>query len=319
MVGVACGDSRFGDNGFTVVPPNPPDLSPPVVVDLLAQRPAPRTDVVWVVDNSCSMAQEQRTLANNFAQFADYFVDSNIDYHMGVVSTGFDDPTERGQFRRVEGQRWITNETQDVDLVFRDMVIMGTQGPPEERGRDQVYGALELLASNPDAPNSGFLREDALLTVVVVSDEDDESALDTKEGFLGWLLSLKEQPERVTFSSIVGPAGGCEGPGGKADSGEQYRWLTEQTGGSNWSICEPDWSSVLEDLGIRSAGLKREFFLSELPDVSTMSILLNHAGVESDLQLGTDVEYVTARNSLYFPAEIPPPDAIVQVRYSTRD
>ena len=47
-------------------------------------------DILWVIDNSCSMTEEQQALSQNFASFVQYFVGSGLDYHIGVVSTDWD-------------------------------------------------------------------------------------------------------------------------------------------------------------------------------------------------------------------------------------
>ena len=51
------------DSGLVRIP------DPPVQVDELKQKPAAVVDILWVVDNSESMVQEQASLAANFDRF----------------------------------------------------------------------------------------------------------------------------------------------------------------------------------------------------------------------------------------------------------
>lgn len=44
-------------------------------------------DILWVVDNSGSMADEQASLATNFNSFIDRFLDQNINFKMGIITT----------------------------------------------------------------------------------------------------------------------------------------------------------------------------------------------------------------------------------------
>ena len=45
------------------------------------------------------------------------------------------------------GQKWIDDTTSNPEVLFRDMAVLGTWGSPYEKGRAQVYGALELLGT----------------------------------------------------------------------------------------------------------------------------------------------------------------------------
>ena len=48
-------------------------------------------DVLWLVDNSNSMCQEQENLARNFSAFADRLAKLQADFRMGVITTDVDD------------------------------------------------------------------------------------------------------------------------------------------------------------------------------------------------------------------------------------
>ena len=65
------------------------------------QVTVPSVDVLWVIDNSCSMTEEQQALTDNFNKFVQYFVGSGLDYHIGVVSTNWDNESgdHRGKLR----------------------------------------------------------------------------------------------------------------------------------------------------------------------------------------------------------------------------
>jgi len=44
-------------------------------------------DILWVVDNSGSMSNEQASLASNFNVFIDRFLDQDINFKMGIITT----------------------------------------------------------------------------------------------------------------------------------------------------------------------------------------------------------------------------------------
>ena len=64
--------SRVPDVGA----PNPRERAPEHRVDSLVQLKPPEVDILWLVDNSSSMGEEQAGIANNFPVFLDFFVGS---------------------------------------------------------------------------------------------------------------------------------------------------------------------------------------------------------------------------------------------------
>ena len=47
----------------------------------------PSVDMLFVIDNSGSMQQEQKALADNFSTFIDNFLEKNIDFKIGIITT----------------------------------------------------------------------------------------------------------------------------------------------------------------------------------------------------------------------------------------
>lgn len=301
-------DENYEDAGF--------DLE--FVTEKHSQVGVPEVDVLWVIDNSRSMYEEQTALSNNFTSFMKSFEEAKLDYHIAVMSTGWDDEEQRGKFRtavdrRGDTIRWIDNTVPEPDAVFRDMALMGIDGPLEEKGRAQVYTALNLFGLTE---NFGFLRDEAFLSVIVLSDEDDRSGnvpVDN-DRFIEWLRSLKDSPEQVSFSSIVGPTGGC----GNAGEGTDYLAVTDAIGGLAHSICNPSWANVLAELGDRAAGLRREFTLREFPDPDSFDVSFKEPGEPRVTQtLGLHFDYDRARNSIVFTEEAPPANSVLTVTYAT--
>lgn len=287
------------------------------VTDRFQQSALPAVDVLWVVDNSASMTPEQRALTQNFRSFIRSFQDSDIDFHVGVVTTGYEEPAERGVLRHVLDDRgnrraWVTADDPEPAALFAELADVGTMGPRDEMGRAQVFAALEL---NGDGINAGFVRDDADLSIIVVSDSDDLSE-DSPIGrldFVDWLAGFKAEPDRVSFSSIVAPEEGC----GDALPGLEYLYVTDAIGGVKHDICDPGWSILLEDLGHQTAGLQDEFVLTQLPDLDTLEVTLEHDGATSTLARDLHYEYLPIRNAVRV-LEVPPAGSQVVVRYQRR-
>lgn len=178
----------------TEIPPVSYAINVPRQCDIFSQNTVRKVDILWVVDSSGSMAPHQAQLASNFQSFITYLLtaDPPIDFHIGVVTTDTDDPREQGTLHgwtqsgrnaayiACDSNRLCnTNQgTGDTNLSVRDafsqMSKVGTQGSQVERGLYATYLALTKQA-NLDRGNGGFVRSDAALYVVFVSDEDDSS------------------------------------------------------------------------------------------------------------------------------------------------
>ncbi len=296
---------------------NPRQLDTPWQIDRVTQVTIPSVDILFVVDNSCSMEEEQAALATNFPTFLGWFLGSGLDYHVGVVSTDMNDPLHAGRLRDIAGSRWVDDTTTDPEGVFDTMVQMGVDGHWLEKGRSAAYNAVEVLR---DDANSGFIRDGAGLHITVVSDEDDNSGDSpvSRDEFVAYLNDIRWGNSAVSFSSIVGPSTGCPYIG---EPGTDYMAVTSQVGGVTWPICSDDWVGVLDELGFLATGLKREFFLSRLPVDGTVTVTLE---VESELSEdpvvisfaeGVDWEYLPDRNSIRFFEYIPDPLEVVVIEY----
>ena len=141
------------------------------------------------------------------------------------------------------------------------------EGSSDERGREATYHAL---VTERNGANAGFLRDDAALHITVVSDEDDHSRATpvSKDEFVAYLNSARPVDEMVSFNSIVNPP-----PGNLINqAGEAYLYVTDHVGGLKRDIALGAWSSMLDDLGLQAAGLRREYFLSQLPVDGTIEV-----------------------------------------------
>ena len=116
---------------------NPPSVPNPWVEDRIVQVTTPEVDVLFVIDNSCSMQEDQDNLAQNFPFFLEFFRGSGLDYHIGVTSTDADPDNRacssggnplKGRLADFQGQRWVEESTQQPELVFDSMVSMGISG-----------------------------------------------------------------------------------------------------------------------------------------------------------------------------------------------
>jgi len=236
--------------------------------DTYTQAGNMEVDVLWVVDNSCSMYEEQGYLS----YFADSFFDAmaalGVDFHVAVVTT--DTATFFGSTPVMD------NSTPNLLDEFDDAVSVGTSGSGTEQGL--LYGSLAVTPplSDPGEANDGFLRERAGLRVVYLSDEDDQSPGSTS-GYVDLVAGLMVNPDHLVLSGITGQISGCA----SAYTAPEYEDAIALTGGVSESICDSDWSTPLENIGNTAEHYADTFPLTATPDETTIQVFVNGVQVTS--------------------------------------
>lgn len=171
------------------------------VTECQLERPVPgavKTDILFVVDDSGSMAAEQANLATSFDAFIQALAASAVkdDFQIGVTTTSVDFPRydrgSSGPFTVVKnytsgpangtpfaagalvgapGHKILPASSPTLVADFKANVNVGTDGSSKEQGlRAALLAVTDRIA---DGTNAGFLRPGARLAVIIVTDEDD--------------------------------------------------------------------------------------------------------------------------------------------------
>lgn len=279
---------------------------PPVEVDeQFVQTPAPELDVLFVVDGTGSMQQEQQA----FADAADAFVSSldtiGLAWQIGVTTM---DPADLGHLR---GEPWIiTPAADDPVAALADAVYVGTDGAPTEAG---LYAATAAIDSGTTA-NLGFRRPDAPLHIVIVSDGDDNS--DDQLGpdpvaaaHLIFDAEALRTGHAVRVSAVVGTEmAGCSGPYGSALYGSRYLEVVAATGGTAVDICTADFADVAD--AVRAYGIEWPTTFALQADPVEDSVVVEVNGVRQTV--GWSIQHAVP--ALVFDVA-PAADAEISVHY----
>jgi len=295
--------------------------------DVFMQEPASEVDILWVIDNSNSMAEEQARVADGFESFITNIEETNIDFQLGVITTDMDlDNPQRGQL--LGNPRVLTPDDNYVQK-FKNLVQVGTDGSDKEKGLSAALEALTEPMVSGD--NLGFLRDDAVLSIIFVSDENDcsdDEALANQPSTSCYEESERLIPitdfiynfrgikgpggQRVIGSAIVGPkvADGCDG----SWPGHRYSALAEGLGGQVGNICDGDYGGLMYDLGLAVSGELDTFQLSYAAVIETLEVYVDDDLIEEDPDDGWtyDSEYWILRFDGDF---VPPRGAQVSVTY----
>lgn len=204
----------------------------------------PKVDILFVVDNSSSMDAHQENLKANIDRFVAAFeTKANVDFHIGVVSvfdsrrfgTVVTDFVPNGQLRPLKDPcrpgvalpgAFITRETgKDApgpcaqapkagpaySRILGDTIKIGVKprgtnlndlgGPEFEEVFSPVLAALE------DVKNPGFIRPEAHLAVVMLTDSNDKTPISVRDFYQQVVARKGGDRSLVSFYGIL-----TEGP-----------------------------------------------------------------------------------------------------------
>jgi hypothetical protein len=310
-----------------------------VETQILFQEPTDQLDILWVIDNSNSMQVEQSLLSRGFSSFAGSLEESNTNFHLGVITTEFiyTDPA-RGQ---LIGDPAVITRDDDYVTLFGERALVGLNGSGKEKGLEAALHALSTEMAT--GPNRGFLRPEAKLLVVFVSDEDDCSdegalgdsdntacysdrdALVPVEEYSARFRALKANASDVQIGAIVGPensgGGGGENVSAQCDTntfaGTRYIQLVEQLTGPNGigSICEADWGNFLGDLSLEATGIRTTFLMNYGAKDGTLTVTVDGNVVPESGYEGYTYD-AENRSITFHGVWIPPRGAEIVIEYT---
>lgn len=280
--------------------------------DTTEQGTQQSADILFVVDNSGSMGDKQTKLANSFNTFITWLIGHTVSFHIGITTTDMDAGGEQGAF--VGNPKILKNETPNLVSAFDANVHVGTSGSATEKGLDGAVSALTypLIAG----ANGGFLRDNATLYVVFVSDEDDQSSQSVGY-YVDLLTAVKDaDPTKIYFSAIAGPPpSGCSATGGSAVEAPRYYDVVQETAGLWGSICDDDFGVTLQNLAFAITAPVAEFHLAYVPDPATIKVYVDGA-----LEPSSHWTYQPTPNSVLFGAAfVPAMGAQVEIHYDAID
>lgn len=191
-----------------------------------------KVDLLFVIDNSGSMADEQLNLAASVPSFIASMQNELAEtegYNIGVITTDlyiFDiscSPLSIGNLVTMtggefssnqqcgpysSGQRYMT-ENDNLDDKFNCAARVGVSGAGDEHPIEAALTALRPPLADAGGCNEGFLREDALLVVVFITDEEDDH--ETPESSCNGNVEPGSPGEPATwFQDLIAVKGGDE-------------------------------------------------------------------------------------------------------------
>lgn len=253
----------------------------------------PPSDIMFLVDQSGSMDDNQRLLGDNFTTFITSLTTYTTDWQVAVVND--DDGCNNSGI--------LTRTSAGYANTFSSAVTRG--------GGMYTESLLTPAANGVDKTdsaecNAGFMREEAILHIIMVSDEPEQSP-GSWATLVDRIIAKKGSESHVRLSAIAGPA---SGGGGCADPGTGYMEAVAATGGVYLNICD-NWATPTNMAMLAEASVYQDTYaLARTPVPSTIWVEVNGS------PRTTGWTYDAATNSVIFSSSIPTEGDQVDIHYS---
>ena len=254
-------------------------------------------DIVWLIDKSGSMNVHSASVVAGIEQMMLALPPAG--WRLGITSTAWQNAQNTQEFPLVPG-----DSVQDAWDAYNN-----TGNFALEAGFDALYAYLV-----ENSYNQSWLRPDAGLLVVFVSDEEEQSSRDftsTSSGlhdFINWYGSQRPSVFLASIVNLPSSESICDGNIHLSSVGQRYIDATNAFGGVIVDICEEDWS-----MGVQAATAQTEpheaWPLTHHPIEETLIVFVDTVEMAE-----TDWVYDATNNEVEF-IVVPPEGSLVEIGY----
>lgn len=263
-------------------------------------------DLLIVVDNSGSMAQEQENLSNRIVPLLSAVKDS--DWQIAVTTT---DPSDRCVSSLIQKGDFF------VETRFKSAIRAGSSGDGVER---PILRAVEGLKSQCLFGPGKWVRPNSTLAVLIITDEDN-CHIDLEKGYgcttadkAGSYLTdyIKTIRKIGTEARVYGlfwhPSQAQSQCSTALKSANIISEVVTATSGTWGSICDADYSATLSKISSDVAQiLSADFTLKSVPDAGTFKMTVGGQPWTKFTLTGTVVHFT----------ETPPKGSAIAVTYKS--
>jgi hypothetical protein len=251
-----------------------------------------KVDILFIDDNSASMDPEQQALGSKFPAFTSSL--TGLDWQMGITTTDCSTGPWGicGSLLQMAGTQSfiLNNQVPNYEKVFLNTVVRpetvncvasGACPSGNEEGLKATIAAVDKRLTN----NAGFFRDDSALAVVILTDEDEQSnappTATTPQAVVDHLRSVfgtQKQIRSYAITTLIGDTQ-ClkmqqDQQGGIGAYGTYPIGLANLTGGISVSICAPDFSVTLQQIGSDLLKLTNSVMLTNTPVAGSVNVTL---------------------------------------------
>ena len=259
-----------------------------------AQSP---TDILFVLDRSGSMQSDLDILAANFDTFINELSNHAEDWQVMVVTDDDGCSNHSGI---------LTPNTPNYQELFTAGVSNGGNGA-DIGLTERLVQMAQVAIDNTDAGecNAGFLRDNAMLHVVMVTDEKEHSPIPVADMVDDIIAQKGGNADRVKMSAIYNP---------NDDLNDRYQTAVAMTGGLLFDITESstnNWSSPENIALIAEASVMVDRYDLDQPAVeSTIEVTVNGYPVVGNWYYDAD------QQAVIFDDQAPGESDITNIQYA---
>ena len=215
-----------------------------------------RVDLVISVDDSGSMQEEMDAMRNDvFPGFAQALRDVGgglEDYRIGVVDAcpspaSFHKRGDGGSCNFSSNEPWMQSNSSQLTQEFSCVgdIYSGDNACSGDNDDEQPASAAAAALEAPmlvGGPNTGFLRDDALLVVIAITDEDEQPTPSANaQQVYDRLVALKGGNVNKMVFLGIGGGSDCNGTYGSADNARMLQQVSglfaAEDQGLFWDLC----------------------------------------------------------------------------------
>ncbi len=246
-----------------------------------------KVDVLFVIDNSTSMLEEQSKLSAALASFIGSI--ARLDWQIGITTSDVSNGPHglKGELVTMKGSaaKILNKNIPDYEELFkstvvREEVIGCTNDCPS--ADERPLEAIRMAIDKQNGDNAGFFRPDADLVTIILSDEDEGSdglnAISAGDVLDHFTLAFGVDKRLTGFGILIQP-GDTACYDSQVKTGGHYGLrateLATLTGGVTGSICDSDYLNTLASIGERVREVSSTVTLRELPMPETIQLRMS--------------------------------------------
>ena len=139
--------------------------------------------------------------------------------------------------------RYVPEGTEDLETVFSCVAQVGVDGNSEERTAEAMVRSLSEDLVDEDGCNAGFLRDDAILVVTIITDEPDINSPDDAPAWVQAIVDAKNGDDQaIVVMGLLPDADAdalCDEP---VEAPRLVDFVSSFPNSARASVCEPDYS-----------------------------------------------------------------------------
>lgn len=249
-------------------------------------------DILWVIDKSCSMNTHNASLIDGVGAMMNN-LPTDVNWRLKMITAG-GIVTQTTTFPLTRG---------DTTADALDMLnLLPNDG--YEKGFDAVKNYIMY-----DAYAKTWMRNDASLLVVFVSDEEEQSA-QTVADFTIWYENIRNSVYMASIVNVKSEDSICTWTPSGSSVGEKYMDATNYFSGNVIDICEEDWGTAVEE-ATNQIEPYEDYMLTHVPYEGTIVVF-------EDGKPFNHWYYNKLENRIYFDI-VPLEGSLIEIGYDVKE